>query len=60
MARTTYGVNDAETVKRWSRKLFQEALKATWMYRFMGSSSNSLIQLKDEDIKEAGDRVTCT
>lgn len=30
MANTSYGVNDAEAVKLWSRKLFHEALKATW------------------------------
>ena len=60
MAKTSYGVNDAETVKKWSRKLFHEALKATWLFRFMGRSSDSIIQLKDEELKEAGDRVRVT
>ncbi len=60
MAVTSYGVNSAETVKKWSRKLFREALKSTWLYKFMGSSSQSIIQLVDGDIKDAGDRVTVT
>ena len=60
MARTTYGVNDAETVKKWSRKLFREALKATWLYKFMGRGSDSVIQIKDDDLKDAGDRVRFT
>lgn len=30
MAKTSYGVNDPEAVKLWSRKLMREALKQTW------------------------------
>ena len=58
MAQTAYGVNDAEAVKLWSRKLMREALKQTWAKRFMGTDSNSLIQVKDDTSKSAGDRIT--
>lgn len=58
MASTSYGVNDALAVKLWSKKLFQESLKATWFSKFMGKSSSSLIQIKDETGKGAGDKIT--
>lgn len=58
MSTTEYGVNDALAVKLWSKKLFQEALKATWAKKFMGSDSDSIIQIKGETGKGAGDQVT--
>lgn len=58
MSTTSYGVNDALAVKLWSKKLFQEALKATYFSRFMGKGSSSIIQIKDETNKGAGDRIT--
>lgn len=58
MATTEYGVNDALAVKTWSRKLFQEALKKAWASKFMGTSSSSLIQLKNEVSKGPGDKIT--
>ena len=58
MASTSYGVNDALAVKLWSKKLFQEALKATYFSRFIGKSSSSIIQIKDETSKGPGDRIT--
>lgn len=58
MSNTSYGVNDALAVKLWSKKLFQEALKATYFSRFMGKSSSSIIQIKDETSKGAGDKIT--
>ena len=57
MATTSYGVNAPEAVKLWSRKLMREVLKETWASRFMGKDSNSVIQIKDETSKSAGDRV---
>lgn len=57
MAGTSYGVNDPLAVKLWSRKLFEEALKQCWASKFMGKSSNSLIQIKEETQKGPGDRV---
>lgn len=58
MATTSYGVNDALAVKLWGKKLFQDALKKTYFDRFMGKSSNSLVQLRDETSKGPGDRIT--
>ena len=58
MATTAYGVNHPLAVKLWSKKLIREALKETFVQRFMGSSPDSLVQIKDETSKSAGDRVT--
>jgi len=58
MATTSYGVNDALAVKLWSKKLAVEALKECWASKFMGPNSDSLIQIKDETSKSAGDKVT--
>lgn len=58
MATTSYGVNAPEAVKLWSRKLFREALKNTTLFRFIGSNSNSVIQMQDDTSKGPGDRVT--
>lgn len=58
MASTSYGVNDPLAVKLWSKVLSVEALKETWASRFYGTSSDSLIQIKDEAEKSAGDKIT--
>ena len=57
MATTDYGVNASEAVKIWSRKTMQEALKMTYMSRFIGKDSNSLCQIQDDLSKGPGDRV---
>ena len=57
MALTQYGVNHPLAVKVWARKLNVEALKQTWISRFMGEDSNSLLQIKTELEKDAGDRI---
>lgn len=58
MATTAYGVNHPLAVKLWSKKLLREALKETYISRFIGSSKNSLIYEKDETSKSAGDKIT--
>lgn len=58
MATTSYGVNDALAVKLWSKKLAVEVSKATPIAPLIGSSANSIIQLKDETQKSKGDKVT--
>lgn len=60
MADTQYGVNANEAVKLWSRKLYREALKKTYIKRFIGSDSSSLVMQKDETGKGPGDRIRCT
>ena len=57
MAETSYGVNHPLAVKLWSKKLFHESLKSTFFGKFMGTDSSSLIQIKSETSKGAGDRV---
>jgi N4-gp56 family major capsid protein len=57
MADTHYGVNSPEAVKLWSKKLFREALKDTWCYKFMGTSSNEVCQILSDTHKGPGDRV---
>lgn len=57
MAKTSYGVNAPEAVKLWSEKLFREALAATWASKFMGTDSNSLIQILEDTQKGPGDRI---
>jgi N4-gp56 family major capsid protein len=60
MATTNFGVNSPQAVKLWSRKLFREALKRTWFYKFMGKGSDSLIQIAEDTSKGPGDRVRVT
>jgi N4-gp56 family major capsid protein len=60
MATTNYGVNSTEAVKLWRGVLFEEALKATWFGKFMGPSSDDVVQRLDNTSKGAGDRITVT
>jgi N4-gp56 family major capsid protein len=60
MAQTSYQTNDPESVKLWRKRLAREALKATWIGKFIGESDESLIQILDETSKGAGDKVTVT
>jgi N4-gp56 family major capsid protein len=58
MATTAFGVNHPLAVKAWSAKLFHEAIGQSYVGRFMGTSDSSLIQIKTETQKDAGDKVT--
>jgi N4-gp56 family major capsid protein len=60
MAGTVYGVNAPEAVKLWRSQLAREALKATWIQKFVGDSSDDIVQVFGETSKSAGDRVTAT
>lgn len=57
---TAYGTNNPAAVKLWSKRLAREALKATFIQKFIGESDDSLCQLKPETGKSAGDKVTLT
>ena len=57
MALTEFGVNHPLAVKLWSKKLMHEALKETWISKFIGKGSDSLIQI-DPQLKEVGDKLT--
>lgn len=58
MATTLYDTNNALAVKVWAKKLFQESLKEAYCSRFMGTDSKSVIQVREELSKSAGDRIT--
>lgn len=58
MATTGWGVGSDNAVKLWSKKIFAEAIRSTWLYKFMGTDDNSLIQVFDDTQKGPGDRVT--
>lgn len=58
MATTTYGRSDALTVNLWAKKLEVEVLKETFISRFVGESSASLIHKKTEFSKGSGDKLT--
>lgn len=59
MAMTEYGPNHPLAVRLWAKRLFVESLRETFIDRFIGrSDKNSIIQMRDELNKSAGDRVT--
>lgn len=58
MAATDFPVNSPLAVKLWSKKIAREALRETMAMNFMGTDSNSLIQVFDDLSKGSGDKVT--
>jgi len=57
MAQTSYPVNHPMAVKHWQSELMVEALKRTSYSQFMGKGSGSVVQIKTELNKDAGDRI---
>jgi|694.fasta_scaffold41149_7 N4-gp56 family major capsid protein len=58
MAATNFLTNNSLAVKAWAKKLYVQAIYDSYASRFMGSSSTSLIQVRDEVRKGPGDKVT--
>lgn len=58
MAMTEFGLNHDLAVKRWSQKLAIEAEVKQYFRKFMGTGPTSLIVIKNELNKAAGDKVT--
>lgn len=58
MAATEFGVNHDLAVKRWSLDLAREAAVQSYLSRFMGQGDTSLIKIKKELQKQAGDKIT--
>jgi N4-gp56 family major capsid protein len=58
MAYPTYGVNDANAVKHWSKMLSMSARDTTPISPLLGEDENSIIQVKTETKKDKGDSVT--
>jgi len=57
MAVTSFGTNDAQTVKIWSALTMREALKGTLFSKFLGTSKTSILQRLTELEKGAGDQI---
>ncbi len=57
MAVTSFATGDNLAVKLWSKKIAVEALKQTWVYKFMGRDDSSVIQIFDDTSKSPGDRI---
>lgn len=57
---TAYGVNAPEAVKLWSRKIAREALKKTYVKRFMSTGTDNIVTIKNETSKGPGDRIRHT
>lgn len=57
MATTNFGVNHPLARKLWSEKLFREALKETYIGKFIGDNNKSLIQMLTDTSKGSGDTV---
>ena len=58
MATSDYGVGHPLAVKVWAKALFREALKQTQVSNFMGEDTNSLVYVKNDLNKSAGDKIT--
>ena len=59
MTTTSYPVNHPLAVKLWGVRMLREALKETYVSRFMGKpgDTNALIYVKNELNKSSGDRI---
>ena len=58
MAKTNFTTSDALTKKVWEEKLFRDSAKEAYFSKFMGESSDSLVQEQTALEKEQGDRIT--
>lgn len=58
MSYTSFGLNDAYTVKLWEKSLAVAERQSLDIAPLIGTSPNSIIQLKPQLQKSAGDRIT--
>lgn len=59
MAQTEFTVNHPLAVKIWSNRLAVEAFRQTYVGRFIGKGTSSIIMEKTDLKKSAGDKITC-
>lgn len=57
MAGTSFGAGHPLAQKLWSKKLYHDVIGNSYFGKFLGSSDNSLFQLKTEASKDAGDTI---
>lgn len=54
-----FAANNALTNKLYAKRLSVEAIRHTYIDKFTGKDDTSLIQMRTETKKNAGDRITC-
>ncbi len=47
------------TVQQWDDKYYVDYLNRNWFKKFMGTGSNSMIQVREDLTKKPGDSITC-
>jgi N4-gp56 family major capsid protein len=57
LATTNYAVNHPLAVKLWAKDLYHDVIGESFFGRFMGTSADSLLQVKSELKKSAGDSI---
>lgn len=60
MATTRYTTNSNETVKLWSKRVIEEALRQSTFGLLRGTDEDSFIQIVDDAKKNKGDRIRNT
>jgi N4-gp56 family major capsid protein len=58
MSATEFALGDDLAVQRWSVSLAYEAEKAQYFRKFMGTSKDSMIMVKEDLVKKAGEKIT--
>lgn len=58
MAKFALDTNDALVKKAWDEKLYRDTIKDPYFSKFMGTGSDSLIQVKSQLDGKQGDRIT--
>ena len=58
MGQTVIPFGDPKAQKKWSGQLFVETTKKSYFERFIGTSTNSVIQRKTDLESDAGDRIS--
>lgn len=58
MGKTAFATSDALTKKAWEEKLFRDTVKMSYFSKFMGSSSDGMVQVNEKLSKDKGDNIT--
>ena len=51
-------VHSSNVAEKWAQDFFAETVRGSRFARFMGTGTNSVIQVREDMIKEAGDGIT--
>jgi hypothetical protein len=60
VATTFFNPSDPSTNMLWSKELYRETRKKTVAAKFIGATSDSLIQILDDTQKHPGNKITYT